>query len=404
MKITGDQFLIKKINKSIVFDHIIHHAPLSRARISELAGLNKSTVSTLVNELIEDQMVYEIGTGQSSGGRKPVLLLFNNLAGYAVGVDLGVNYILTVLTDLQGNVINETTAPLSDLKFEAVLAQLISCIRTIVQPAPLSAYGIVGIGIGVPGTVDDGVVLFAPNLGWENVNLREIIFNEFQVPVTIDNEANAGAVGEKEFGAGISAANLVYLSVGIGIGTGIIIKNELYRGASGLSGEMGHFSIEMNGPLCPCGNRGCWELYASEKALLEQAEHRLGPGGNRLGPTGSQPSLSGHRELEDLITLAKQGNSDVIELFAVIGNHLGIGITNILHVFNPELIIIGNRLTAAEEWLLDAIQSSIRNRSLTYSRREPRIQFSTLGTRSAVLGAAYFAISNFFAITKVSVE
>lgn len=402
---------MKKINKSIVFDQIVHHAPLSRARISELAGLNKSTVSTLVSELIEDQMVYEIGTGQSSGGRRPVLLLFNNLAGYAVGVDLGVNYILTVLTDLQGNVINETKVPLSDSNFEAVLTQLISSIKIIVQSARLSVYGIVGIGIGVPGIVDDGVVLFAPHLGWENVNLRESIFNEFQVPVTIDNEANAGAVGEKEFGAGTSAANLVYLSVGIGIGTGIIIKNELYRGASGLAGEMGHFSIEMNGPLCPCGNRGCWELYASEKALLEQAEKRLGPfenqlssSGDRLSPTENQLSLFGHRELEDLIHMAKQGNSDVIEMFAIIGEHLGIGITNILHTFNPELIIIGNRLTAAEDWLLDAIQLSVRNRSITYSRRQPQIQFSTLGTRSAVLGAAYFAISNFFAITKVSVE
>ncbi|MDF2927562.1 MAG: hypothetical protein K0R57_6476 [Paenibacillaceae bacterium] len=391
MKKTGDLNLVKKINKSIVLELLQKQSPISRASMAKLTGLTKATVSTLVAELMEENLLDEIGMGESSGGRKPVMLVFRQEAGYAIGVDLGVNYIHAVLTDLKGELVHEKRQSLKGiLEADQVLAELKACLRQLIELAPASPYGIVGIGVGVPGITDNkGTVLFAPNLGWRDVPLKRLLEEEFGMPVTIDNEANAGAVGEKEFGAGRDAANLIYISIGVGIGTGIIMNNELYRGASGYSGEMGHISIQADGKPCRCGNLGCWELYASENALLAEA-------------AGVFPDGKG--ELEDLIALARQGNSTVLELFARTGHYLGVGITNIINIFNPELIIIGNRFAEAENWLGASIRQVIETRALPYHRDRMRLEFAGPGHRSNVTGAASFAISRFFAERKVSMD
>jgi glucokinase-like ROK family protein len=390
---TGDQTLVKKINKSIVLSVIQNKCPLSRAQISELTGLNKATVSTLVSELIETNLVYEIGPGQSSGGRRPVMLFFNKNAGYSIGVDLGVNYILAVLTDLQGNIVQEKKTPLFSQSVNDVLPKLKQLIQSLIDETPESPYGIVGIGIGVPGITDsDGKILFAPNLKWHNVNIKEDLEREFELPVTVDNEANAGSYGEKRYGAGKDVSNLIYVSAGIGIGTGIILDNELYKGVSGVSGEMGHFTIEANGKKCRCGNRGCWELYASENALLEQAR--------QLSVFENDPKL----DIDQLIEAANQDNSEVINLFYHIGEYLGIGLTNIVNTFNPELVIIGNRLSQIRDWIKNPINLVLEQRLLTYHREPLKVTFSELGIYSCALGSSSFAISSFFARDKVTVE
>lgn len=313
MKVTGDLHLMKKLNKSIVLETIIADAPVSRAAISEITGLNKATVSNLVHELIDSQLVCETGPGESSGGRKPVMLLFNNEAGHAVGIDLGVNYILTVLTDLQGAIKKERRVPLERMDFEYVWQELTDSIRWAIDGAPPSPYGIVGIGIGVPGLInDEGEVLSAPNLKWRKIDLKGRLEQAFQLPIVIENEANAGAIGERSFGDTRHAKNMIYVSAGIGIGVGIIVNNAIYRGFSGFSGEMGHMTIHMEGVPCTCGNRGCWELYASENALLNEAMRRLG---DEIEHYGGEPTL------DMLITRAEKGDTRVIELFEQVGNY-----------------------------------------------------------------------------------
>ncbi|WP_438444500.1 ROK family transcriptional regulator [Gorillibacterium sp. sgz5001074] len=391
MKMTGDLNLVKKINKSIVLELLQKQSPISRASLAKLTGLTKATVSTLVAELMEENLLYEIGTGESSGGRKPVMLVFRQDAGYAIGVDLGVNYIHAVLTDLKGEIIHEVRRGLKGgASQETVLRELKGCLRTLIAAAPESPYGIVGIGVGVPGITDhQGSVLFAPNLGWRNVPLQRLLEEEFRMPVTIDNEANAGAVGEREFGAGRGVSNLIYISIGIGIGTGIILKNELYRGTSGYSGEMGHISIQADGKPCRCGNIGCWELYASENALLEEASSLL---------------PEDRKELEELVKLAEAGSPEATALFERAGYYLGVGITNIINIFNPELIIIGNRFAHAERFLGAAVRRVIDTRSLPYHREKLRLEFAGLGSRSCVAGASSFAVSRFFADRRISVD
>jgi predicted NBD/HSP70 family sugar kinase len=382
-KPTGDLALIKKMNTSIVLEAVLKHAPLSRAGISETTGLNKATVSSLVQDLIDAHLVYEIGPGQSSGGRKPVMLIFNDKAGYAVGIDLGVNYIRGILTDLAGAVVADRYLELGRPQQELPLEQLLGCIDDLLARAPDSPYGIVGIGVGVPGIVDDqGTILFAPNMKLKQVALKRMLEERYGLPVTIDNEANAGAQGEQKYGAGRGIRNQIYVSVGIGIGTGIILNKELFKGASGFSGELGHLSIQFDGKPCSCGNKGCWELYASENSLLEQAADL------------------GFDSLEQLLAAAEQGNERVRELFREIGSYLGVGVANIVNVFNPDVVIIGNRMSRGAEWLGDSIREAVDARTLSYHRAQLRILFAELQEQSAVRGAAYYAISEFFAKVK----
>ncbi|WP_342552825.1 ROK family transcriptional regulator [Paenibacillus sp. FSL R7-0652] len=387
MKITGDQMLVKKINKSIVLDTIRRHAPLSRAKLSEVTGLNKATVSNLVADLISDELVQEIGPGESSGGRKPLMLLFRGTAGYAVGLELTVTRLKGVLSDLEGQIVAEYAADLMQHDAASVFEQLKLAADYLIGQAPPSPHGVIGIGIGVPGMVDEqGTVLFAPNLKWEMVPLRAMMEDSFKLPVTIDNEANAGARGELNFGAGIGVRHLIYISAGIGIGSGIIVDGELYKGAWGYAGETGHMSIEAEGLPCSCGNRGCWELYASEKVYEHPDQEHL-PG----------------RTTKELIELAQEGHEAVLNLYEMVGRKLGIGITNIVNSFNPERIIIGGPLSEAKPWIESALKQVVEERTLPYHRRSLQVEWAALGSRSTRIGAAYAAISQFLGNVRVSV-
>ncbi|MCM3724878.1 ROK family protein [Neobacillus cucumis] len=375
--ITWNQQVVKRNNKSLVLQMIIDKEPISRADIAQVTGLNKGTVSSMVNELLEEELIYESGPGESSGGRRPVLLHFNKVAGYAIGIDIGVNYILSVLTDLKGNIIIEKNQRIDDSSFSAVKELVKTGIHSLLDEMPQSKYGVVGLGLGVAGIVDkEGMVLLAPNLGWKNVSLKAEIEDVFKLPVIIENEANAGAYGEKQFGAGQHHENIIYISAGIGIGVGIILNGELYQGNNGYSGEFGHMIIEVNGRPCSCGSKGCWEMYASEHTLLKIANDK-------------------DATLESLIQLAETNDEDTLVLFEEIGCYLGYGINNIINTFNPKQVIIGNRLAKAKKWLEAPIRKTIENHALSLHQNEMEIHFSSLSSYSAALGVAAFATENF---------
>lgn len=381
--VTGNQQLVKQINKTLVLEKVMNEAPISRAFIAQQLGLNKGTVSSLVGELIDEKLVFETGPGKSSGGRRPVMLTFNKNAGYSIGIDLGVNYILSILTDLKGNIIKEIYQHLTERDYEKVYHFVKASIEELMKFAPDSPYGIVGIGVGVPGIINnEGEILIAPNLNWRNINLKEQIEKDFNIPVIIENEANAGAYGEKLYGTGKDYKNMIYVSAGIGIGVGILINGEIYTGTNGFSGEMGHTTIMINGRQCSCGNEGCWELYASEKALLEDAEKR-----NIL----DSDCLS----IEMLIEAAEDGNEAVIDIFNNIAKYLGVGINNIINTFNPELVIIGNRLSLLQKWIEEPIREHIKTHTTQYLQEDLSIQFSDLNKHSSPVGVSALSIENF---------
>lgn len=378
--VTGDQTYIKRMNKNLVLESVRKNAPLSRAQVSIATGLNKGTVSSLVAELVTENLIYEIGPGKSSGGRRPVLLMFQNQSGYAVGIDIGVNYLLGTLTDLSGTIIEKIEISTENTFIDKTLKLLQKLIFELIDLAPSATYGVVGIGIGVPGIVNEnGKVLFAPNLKWKNVYLKQEIENIFNIPVQIENEANAGAYGERIFGKGKDSKNMIYLSVGVGIGSGLIINDNIYKGNKGFFGESGHMSIENNGPKCTCGNRGCWELFASEKAVVRRSEQ----------------VYSEKSSLTELVLKARNNDPNAISIFHEIGDYLGQGITNLVNVFNPELIVIGNRITKAQKWIENPLKQSINSRALPYHQEDLTVEFSDLNSTGIALGASYLMIEVF---------
>lgn len=373
--ITWNQQVVKKNNKALVLQLIIANEPISRADIAQVSGLHKATVSSLVNDLLEEVLIYESGPGESSGGRRPVNLHFNNVAGYAIGIDIGVNHVLCVLTDLRGNIIIELNEKVNRTPFPAIMSKIQNMVQTLMDQMPASLYGVVGIGVGVPGIVNkSGTILLAPNLGWTNIGLKHELEALYNVPVLVENEANAGAFGEQQFGVGQNYQNIIYVSAGIGIGVGIILNKELYQGKNGFSGEVGHMIIELNGKPCSCGSRGCWEAYASENALLESAN------------TDS---------LEALIEKAREWDETAISHFEEIGQYLGYGINNIINTFNPDQVILGNRLAMAKDWIEQPILNTIENNTLAYHQNDLQFNFSELGKYSTALGVSAFVVENF---------
>ncbi|MGG3470053.1 ROK family protein [Neobacillus pocheonensis] len=374
---TWNQQVVKKNNKALVLQLIMGKEPISRADIAQVSGLHKATVSSLVNELLEEELLYESGPGESSGGRRPVILHFNKVAGYAIGIDIGVNYVLCVLTDLKGNILIEKNQSVNQTLYSDIMSIVKKMIQSLMDQMPSSRYGIVGIGVGVPGIVNkEGSVLLAPNLGWKNIPLKMDLEQLYQVPVIIENEANAGAFGEQQFGAGQDYQNIIYISGGIGIGVGIILNKVLYQGRDGFSGEMGHMIIDLNGKRCNCGSKGCWEAYASESALLKTAGQNTDT-------------------LESLINRAGHGDEAAKALFADIGRYLGYGINNIINTFNPDQVIIGNRLALAKEWIEQPIRTTIKNHTLSHHLNELRLDFCKLEKHSTVLGVSAFVVENF---------
>lgn len=382
--ISGDLSLVKRLNKLAIISIIKDSGSISRADIAKQTKLNKATVSTIVDELLQIELIKEIGAGQSSGGRRPILVVLNDNAGSIIGIDLQISHISILLTNLNAKTIWEKKVLFIVGKpIVEILAQLEELINEAVELAPKTPLGILGVGMGIPGIVDQhkGEVLIAPNLGWHNIPIKKHFEERFDFPIFIDNEANAAALAEKMYGNGKNVDNLVYISAGTGIGVGLILNGEQYHGTQGYSGEFGHMTIERNGLKCPCGNQGCWEMYASEKSFMNSM--------NQEGEFNNK-SFSDFMG-EDLIN-----NHAVMVHLNEVGINLGIGITNIINAFNPDVVIIGNSLAQAGDLILKPIINTVHNRIINYFEQNVKITLTALGDKPRALGAATMVLSHLF--------
>ncbi|MFB5189553.1 ROK family transcriptional regulator [Alicyclobacillus fastidiosus] len=381
---TGDQSYIKNLNRSIVLNLLRYHGPLSRVEIARRTGLTKATISSIVDELIGEKYVLELGHVPSGGvGRRAVLLEFNPGVGSVIGVELGVDFIKVLLLDLSAQVIKMTESGIQETRSpERVVRQMSEMIQSVMADAPDSPLGVIGVGIGIPGLVDAkrGVVLNAPNLHWKGVHLKSMLQYELSLPVVLDNEANAGAMGEQLFGAGKGVSNMVYISIGTGIGTGIILNNQLIRGEGGIAGEFGHMTIDRSGPTCSCGNHGCLEIYASEKAMLDQYQQL----------TGTRKSLP------EIARLAQSGDAHASAAIRSAASYLGIGAASLVNGLNPALILVGSRVGDASQLIIDTVDETIRDRSFTEPFSPTRIRNSALGDLTCAIGAASLVLHDHF--------
>ena len=264
---TADQVWVRKKNRSIILDTLRTRHTLSRAGLAAETGLNPSTVSSIINELLDDNLVRETDLVQPITGRPGRLIELNPVGGCAVGVEINVDYLSIILTDFTANILwRERVCSDPQESQECILRQVEALIeRALVQGAERGLRHL-GIGIGVPGLVDlrQGKLRIAPNLGWYDVPILEILSRRFDLPVYLENEANAAALGEYYFGNAFEVKNLIYLSAGVGLGAGILVGGKLFRGSQGYASEVGHITFDSNGELCGCGKKGCWETFVPQ--------------------------------------------------------------------------------------------------------------------------------------------
>lgn len=317
-------------------------------------------------------------------------------ARYVVGVDLGGTKILTVLADLSGKVQAEIKVPTGAAEGpDKVIARITATIEAVRQQAGVCPGGLLGVGVGAPGPdldIENGIVHFSNNLSWYNVPLKAHLQEKLQVPVIIENDANAAAMGEYAFGAGKCADDMVYLTVSTGIGGGIIIGGAVYHGAAGSAGEFGHMTVMPNGPQCTCGKFGCLEALASGTAIAKAAAELLAGGGGRA----ILQAAGGRREAVDARAVAgaaAKGDAEAQAILAGAARALGIGIANIVNTLNPPLIVLGGGVMKIKEMIWPTLEEELSARALKYSLQSTYIVPAALGSKAGAMGAAAIALS-----------
>jgi glucokinase-like ROK family protein len=392
---TGDHAFVREMNISSVLRYIYTSAPLSRSQIANLTGLNKSTVSSLVSDLLERQLVHQVGIESSRTGRPAEMLEINPDAGCIVGAAFGVDYISVILTTFNGNIQFRRLIEIDeDLSFDSCMEASIDLINEAIQFGNSCGQRALGIGLALPGMVDTrkGLLKFSPNLQWRDVPIGEIFKTRTGLPVFVDNDANAAAMGEHLFGLARQIRDFIFIVAGIGIGGGLFLDGKLYRGCSGIAGEIGHTSIEIGGDrFCRCGNRGCWENFGNQYALIERVRARLEVG---------RPSLisqlinrkNDQLSLDMIARAAQSGDVEVLEALEENGAAIGLGIANLVNIFDPEMVILGGSLSVVGEYMLPAIRAAVHQSGLNMPRPEVLVGLSAFGSDASVMGAVALVV------------
>lgn len=384
----GNRELIRAINRSTILNVIKAHGAIPRAEIARLTGLSPATVSAISTELIEENLVFEKETGDSSGGRRPIMLAINPHGGCVVGIKVMEDHAIGALTDLEATPLGKQSYPLKDTSPEGVSRALSELVAELMKESEKPSPRLMGVGVGLAGIVDSvqGLVRQSPFFGWTDIPLREMIQTQVQVPVYLDNDVNTLAFAEKWFGAGRGIDNFLVVTFGRGIGLGIVVNGQFVHGTRGGAGELGHTVVRPGGEVCSCGKRGCLEMYASEPAILRQAAEAF-----EHGQLSSLPQSP-----EDMVALANQGETTAREIFAQAGQLLGQSIANLINIFNPQRILINGEGVRAGKWLFDPMQAAIDEHTMPSLRGDVSILVEPLEDDAWARGAASLVLHELF--------
>lgn len=375
--ITGSKELIRDINRRLILETIIQEETISRASLAQRTGLTKATVSAIVANLMEQNLILEIGSDNTSLGRKPILLTFNANCGSVISLDLNNTTISVLTSNLRGE---NCALSLHEhiVNKETILHTLEEIIADTIEQLPLTQYGPVGIGIGIHGTVFQNEVLFTPYAPYEKLPFKRHLEERFHLPIFLDNEANLSVVGEQTFWYNVS--NIIGVSVHSGIGVGVMIHRALYSGINGNAGEFGHTIIEQNGRPCPCGNQGCLEQYASERVILEQFSIRH--------------STESPTTLDEFLTAYANQDEIALTLIEEFISYMALAINNLSATFNPDVVVINSAFIINIPGLIPRIKEQLSSRVSSNCEVLP----SRLQDTSILLGASCACIKNFLDI------
>lgn len=380
-------------NSQLVLKSIYNQGPISRAEIARLTGLTKATVSELVTELEEKRLVEEVGRGPSAGGKAPILLSFLDNARYLIGLDLANNEFRGAVVNLRGRICQAVNLPLLGRSGEEALALVYELIDRLVAGTDQP---LLGIGIGTPGLIDsnNGVVCQAVNLDWHNLPLADLVGGRYNLPVYVGNDSQVAALAEYLFGedSGIAGANMVMIKVGRGIGAGLIINGQLFQGDGFGAGEIGHLRVAGNGRVCRCGNVGCLETVASNRAIRKRAEIVAATTPDSpLRPLLDEPGSNAN----DVIWQAFQaGDPETRQIVLEAGRFLGAAVANLIGLLNIRRILLVGSVTRYGQPWLEAVQAELPRHALPALVESTNVNIASLGADVVIQGASALLITN----------
>ncbi len=386
----GNRDLIRAINRSIILNVIKTEGMVARAEVARRTGLSPATVTGITADLIAEGLVFEKEPGDSSGGRRPIMLAINPDGGYVAGIKLMEDQAVGALTDLESRVLCKETIPLDSREPGAVVAALGDLVELLVARASAARTLLVGfsprllgVGVGLAGIVDSerGVLRQTPFQKWHNLPMRDLLQARIAVPVYIDNDVNTLTLAEQLFGSGQGLEDFLVITVGRGVGLGMVFNRQFYRGARGGAGEFGHTVIDPRGAQCDCGKRGCLETYVGDPGLLRAA-------GELISPAPDSTAA--------LLALAESGDERARGVFAHAGEILGGAVANLINVLNPQRIIISGEGAVYGRWMFDALLVAVDAHATPALRSDVVIKVEPLGDDAWACGAASLVLRELF--------
>jgi len=396
----GKPSVIKRINMSQILDVIRKKGPISRSEIAEITNLTPATITNITSELINAKLIVEGEAGESSGGRKPIMLRIRCDYYRVIGVYIGSRKLKIMASDLMANskYSKQIAYEKEQVTYQEILQILDDEIKIIKSKYQNKGKKIVGIGVGINGVVDtqEGTLIFAPNLGWRNVNIKQDFEQKFNIPVFVDNNTRTMALGESWFGTGKNIKNFFCINIDYGVGGSLFIDEKVYRGTSFGAGEIGHTTVDVNGEICSCGNRGCLETVASVKALRKKVYEGYLSNVNSSIFEGEEIQSVDDIRSSQIFEAANNGDQFAISLIKETGEKIGIGIANIINTFNPEMVVINGEIISTGEILLEPIVTTVMKRGFRSSVNATRIVLSKLGNMAYLKGAIVLATQHIF--------
>ncbi|AKL68378.1 MULTISPECIES: ROK family transcriptional regulator [Streptomyces] len=379
MQTPGSQSSLHRANLERVVRAVRLAGSLTQAEIARATGLSAATVSNIVRELKEAGTV-EV-TDTSAGGRRARSVSLSGDAGIVIGVDFGHTHLRVAVGNLAHQVLAEESEPLDvDASWVDGFDRAEALVGRLILGIGVGREKVIGVGLGVPGPIDVesgtlGSTAILP--GWAGINPRQELSQRLGVPVYVDNDANLGALGELVWGSGRGVKDLAYIKVASGVGAGLVINGQIYRGPGGTAGEIGHITLDESGPVCRCGNRGCLETFAAARYVLPLLQGSHGP----------------ELTMERVVELAREGDPGCRRVIADVGRHVGSGVASLCNLLNPSRVVLGGSLAEAGELVLAPIRESVGRYAIPSAARQLSVLTGSLGGRAEVLGALALVLS-----------
>ncbi len=386
----------KYFQKKSIINFLYSRGKLSNPEICKLANMSSPSIHKLLNELMDEGLVREEGMGHSIGGRRPNIFGLVPGAKFVIGISIGQNFSEVAIFNLHNEIQEDVKIYNKPLENSQLFVDgLHAFCLNVLGGFKISEGKVLGIGIGISGLTDPATGKSYSWLNYSTKTVKELFEERFHKPVFVENDARVMALGEFEFGSARNKNNVLCLNIGAGIGMGMILNGMVYHGNSGFAGEFGHIKVKEEGELCICGKRGCLETFASGVAIVKRAVKEIGAGMTSKISELVNGDLKAVKS-STIVEAAQQGDHLAIDLLAEIGENLGKGLATLIHLFNPEAIIIGGNLSRAEQFIVDPIQQTLNKYTIYNIKKDTEIITSSLHEKAAVMGAMSLVMNNIF--------